>query len=107
VPRLSAGPQAQTLFLAKQGLSLREIATRRGLAESTIASHIESLFMLGDDVNIDGIVPKEKQTAIENALSSQGTQGLTPMKERLGNGYSYDELRIVRAKFNARRAVKA
>ena len=106
VPRLSAGPQAQTLFLAKQGLSLREIATRRGLAESTIASHIESLFMLGNDVNIDNIVPKERQAAIEGALSGLGAQALAPLKEKLGDAYSYDELRIVRAMINSRRLAK-
>src|SRR3989338_2037519 len=101
VPRISAnGDYKQTLFLAKQGLSLREIATRRGLAESTIASHIESLFMLGNDVNIDNIIPKERQDAIEREMSGLATQGLAALKETLGDGYSYDELRIVRAKFN-------
>ncbi len=91
----------KTLELCRQEMALEHIAKVRNLAPSTIASHIEKLLMEGEDVNIDRLVPKEKQEAIRECMELVKTQNLTPLKEQLGDGYSYDELRIARAKINA------
>ncbi|MDI6721449.1 MAG: DNA helicase RecQ [Candidatus Aenigmarchaeota archaeon] len=91
----------QTLGLVKQGLSMEEIAEKRGLIASTIATHIEKLILSGADINIEKFVTAEKQHAIYECMKRLGTQSLTPLKENLGDGYSYDEIRLARAKLAA------
>ncbi|MBI4171029.1 MAG: DNA helicase RecQ [Candidatus Aenigmarchaeota archaeon] len=91
----------KTLELCMRRMTLEQIAASRNLATSTIATHIERLIMAGEDINIDSFVAKEKQTAIKDCMNRLKTQTLTPLKEQLGDNYSYDELRIARAKINA------
>lgn len=88
---------AKTLELCRQGLTLEDIARTRGLAAGTIVSHIEKLLMQGEDIAIDRLVSTEKQRAIVQCMDALGSVYLTPLKERLGDGYSYEELRLVRA----------
>ncbi|MBI2076584.1 MAG: DNA helicase RecQ [Candidatus Aenigmarchaeota archaeon] len=92
----------RTLELCRQGLALDQIAKARGVAPSTIVSHLEKLIATGENVNIDAVVRAEKQRAIENCMGKMDTMSLTALKESLGDDYSYDEIRLVRAKFNAR-----
>ncbi len=87
-----------TLELYKQHLTMHEIAKKRGLALSTIASHLEKLILDGEDISVDSFVDSEKQQHIKQALEELGMQALSPIKEKLGNGYSYEEIRLVRAK---------
>lgn len=88
----------KTLELCKQGMTLEEIAKTRNLATSTIVSHIEKLLMAGEDINIDNFVGIEKQRIIQECMRNLRTPYLTPIKENLGNDYSYEEIRLVRAK---------
>ena len=87
-----------TLELYKQRLSMHEIAKKRGLAVSTISSHLEKLILDGEDISVDSIVDPEKQQRIIQTLKELGMQALSPVKEKLGDGYSYEEIRLVRAK---------
>lgn len=87
-----------TLELYKQHLTIHEIAQKRGLALSTIVSHMENLILDGEDISVDSIVDPEKQKHIKQTLEELGMETLTPVKEKLGSGYSYEEIRLVRAK---------
>lgn len=87
-----------TLDLYKQRLTMREIAQKRDMAVSTIASHLEKLILDGEDISVDSLVEPEKQQRIMQTLKEMGMQTLTPIKEKLGDGYSYEEIRLVRAK---------
>ena len=91
----------QTLELIKQGLALDEIAKKRNLVASTIASHIEKLLLSGEEIDINRFISKERQEIIYQCMQSLGTQALTPIKENLGDDYSYAEIRLVRAKMSA------
>ena len=86
VPTLAAN-YLETLELVNSGLSLSEIAAKRLLSEKEVLFHIESLLVLGRDVNIDNIVTKERQSAIRDALRS----GAKPVA-------SPEEIRIVKMK---------
>lgn len=99
LPPLAKEPNTyrKTLDLMNQGLTIEEIARERGLAHSTIASHIEKLIISGEKINIDRLVGKEKQDAIFKCIQAAGAKDLVPMKELLGDDYSYDEIRLVRA----------
>ncbi|MCF6157094.1 MAG: DNA helicase RecQ [wastewater metagenome] len=87
-----------TLELYKQHCTIQEIAQRRGLAISTIVSHLERLILEGEDISIDRFVNPEKQHRIEQALAESGLKFLNPVKEKLGDDYSYEEIKLVRAK---------
>ncbi len=87
-----------TLGLYKQRLTIREIVQKRDMAVSTIASHLEKLILDGEDVSVDSFVDPEKQQHIKQALKELGMQALSPVKEKLGDKYSYEEIRLVRAK---------
>jgi len=87
----------ETMQLCKQNLSIEEIAQKRKLAPSTIASHIEKLIKSGEDISIDRFVANDKQEYIRKVLSLLGDGLLNPIKEELGDDYSYEEIRLVRA----------
>lgn len=44
------------------------------------------------------MVDSEKQNHIREVLDKLGTERLIPVKEKLGDGYPYEEIRLVRAK---------
>ena len=87
-----------TLELYKHRLTIQEIAVKRGLTLSTIISHLEKLILDGEDISLDSIVSPEKQQRIKQVFMESDTELLTPVKEKLGDDYSYEEIRLVRAK---------
>ena len=91
----------KTLELIQQDMSLDEIAKKRGVVQSTIVSHVEKLILSGETININRFVSQERQEAICCCMQNLKTQKLTLLKENLGDGYSYDEIRLVRAQMNA------
>jgi len=88
-----------TLELYRQDLTIGEIAQKRGLTITTIVSHLEKLILEGEDISIDSFVAPERQLNIKHALEEHGTKSLNPVKEKLGERYSYEEIRLVRAKW--------
>lgn len=96
--RMRIPTEQETLELLKQGMTIKQCAEQRGLATSTIATHIEKLIIAGENIIIDKFVDIEKQRIIRKALLELGADRLSPLKEYLGNEYSYDEIRLVRAK---------
>jgi ATP-dependent DNA helicase RecQ len=88
----------ETLDLDRRGLSIAEIAAKRSMRESTIFDHLLKLMECGYDVKIDRIVPPEKAAAIEQVMNTVGAERLTPIKEQLGDDYSYEEIKIVRSR---------
>ena len=53
--------------------------------------------MAGKIRSIDELVKPEKKQSIQNVITEVGDEFLSPIKEKLGEGYSYDEIRLVRA----------
>ena len=89
----------QTGRLLRQGLSIEEIARRRGLTEGTIVSHLEFLTRAGEELDLDRHLPlpeqREKIAAAFRDLGSLDTV-LKPVKEMVGEDCSYEEIRLVR-----------
>jgi ATP-dependent DNA helicase RecQ len=83
--------------LYKKGYSIREIAFERNLAEETIANHLIKVMKAGESVILDNLIPQEKQEIILKTADSLNTTRLKPIKERLGDDYSWDEIRLVLA----------
>ncbi len=90
--------QLQTLDLYQRGLSFGEIAIERSMRESTIIDHLVKVMECGYDLTLDRIISLDKQEAIERAIKQVGAERLTPIREHLGDSYSYEEIKLVRAK---------
>ena len=90
--------QQETWKLHQQGLSVAEIAETRQLKPKTILTHLSQLLAAGQDVDIDAIVTPERQRQIFRAIFDVGSYAsLTPIRELLGESFSYEEIRMVRA----------
>jgi ATP-dependent DNA helicase RecQ len=78
-------------------MSLSEVAEQRGISETTIRSHLEKLVQEGGTVELDHLMPSEdRRTKIEAAFKEIGEARLTPIKDMLGEDYSWDEIAVVR-----------
>lgn len=88
----------ESMQLYRQGLSVAEIAKKRGLTEETIHEHLIQAFMHGESIAVDSIVPLAKQQTIMQAFHTYGFDRLAPIKSNLGDDYSYSDLRWVKAK---------
>ena len=80
------------LFL--QGKDIKQIAEHRGLADSTIEGHLAHYVGQGI-LDVTALVTEDKITVIKKAFDETGQQGLTAVKEHLGEEYSYGEIRFV------------
>ena len=88
---------ALTLHLLQQGLSVAEIAKERGLSHGTVLAHLERIVKSGETVDITPLLPSpERVERIRATLEVAGDERLAPVKELLGDDYSYDEIRLVR-----------
>jgi ATP-dependent DNA helicase RecQ len=84
-----------TLKLFREGISVEEISRQRGLAVSTIENHLVRFIPTGE-IRVEDLVTKEKIESIRDAIFELNAEnGLTPIKEYLGDEYSYGEIRAV------------
>jgi ATP-dependent DNA helicase RecQ len=93
----SVGTRQQTLALYRQGLNVEDIATERNLKPITIINHLTELAEAGEAVDLDRLVQLEHYEVIVDALQQVGDDLLRPVKDFLGDEYSYEEIRLVRA----------
>ena len=93
----SVGTRQQTLALYRQGLNVEDIATERNLKPITIINHLTELAEAGETVDLDRLVQPEHYEVIVDALQQIGNDLLRPVKDFLGDEYSYEEIRLVRA----------
>jgi DNA-binding CsgD family transcriptional regulator len=91
--------QLETLDLFLKGKSIAEISVERGFSENTIYGHLEFLIEKGLIKNIDKLVDAKKQDKIFAVIKKVGADKLTPIKDELGDDYSWEEIKLTRAKF--------
>ena len=92
----------ESVALANNGLSLTDIAARRGLKASTIANHLSCWIEQGNPLDIDHLLDKEKWTLLEEQFAALGSDFLKPVIEALDGRVNYDEAKIVRACLSVR-----
>ncbi|VVB92183.1 putative ATP-dependent RNA helicase [uncultured archaeon] len=90
-----------TLEMLNKDMDLDEITLKRNLSLNTVYGHIEKLILTGENINIEKFIKKEKIEVISCAILEIGGETLKPIKERLGDNFSYGEIRLVRAKMKA------
>lgn len=86
-----------SLDLFRDGLSIPEIARERSLSVTTIENHLARFIPTGE-VRLDQFVAIEKVEPIREAIEKfSDSNALSPIKEYLGEDYSYGEIRAVMA----------
>jgi len=90
----SSDTKIETFNLYRSGRTIPEIATERGLAATTIEGHL-SYFVQTGEIDVLEFVREDKIPAIKDAVESYGYEKLSPLKEVLGDDYSYGEIRAV------------
>ena len=83
-----------SLEMFRQGKSTQEIAAARNLSVGTVESHLAS-FVLTGELGISELVPERKLSRIMNVVEEIGGNAAFPIKERLGDDYTYGEIRAV------------
>jgi len=94
-PRVLSAKQSLDLF--REGLSIKEIAKKRNIADTTVASHLAE-FVLSGELQITDLVSQEKVdelTPFVQAAIAEDNMRLAPIKESVGEQYSYNDIRFV------------
>ena len=87
---------AKTLELFRQGLPIGEIATQRERSPGTIISHLERLAAHGEEIDVRNLLEPERFDLIRKELERTETPSLSAVRDALGDGYSFDEIRLAR-----------
>jgi ATP-dependent DNA helicase RecQ len=87
----------ESLAYFRKGYSLQKIAGLRGFSAGTISGHLASFIESGEIESIERLVDESKLPAIREAFQKSGYATLSAAKEQLGDAYSYEDLRLVRA----------
>ncbi len=83
-----------SLGMFREGIAIEEIAGRRDLSVSTIEGHLASFIGTGE-VDIKELVPEHKIGPILDAIKAVGATALGPIRSRLGDDYSFGEIKAV------------
>lgn len=84
----------ESFNLYKSGKAVSEIAVERNLATATIEGHLSHYIYTGA-IDVLELVSEEKKLLIKDAVESYGAEKLAPVKEVLGEDYSYGEIKAV------------
>lgn len=107
-PLVVQGPSKtvlETLRLFKDKQTLEGVAAERKLAISTILNHLEEALDAGHVIDTSKLSPppEERFNRIRDTFTELKTSMLGPAKARLGDAYSYDEIRLTRFLLKSRR----
>ncbi len=92
------GRLAETLQAARDGKSLKEVAKARGLALSTVVTHLEELSELGKLTRTDfaHLIPPGALDEIHEALAAAEDDKLSPIFHALHGRHSFETIRLTR-----------
>lgn len=90
-----AGASEQaSLSMFRDGMSIAEIAERRGISPSTVENHL-SAFVADGTLEATKLVSQDKLDQITVAIRQSGqTYAAKPIKDLLGDEFSYGDIRI-------------
>ena len=96
-PKKATSQITYELWIEKN--SIEEIANLRKLNVGTILGHFTKLIQ-DKAVKIDEIMPQDKIEQLSEAFLGYKEESLSPMKEKLGDAFSWDELKLFKASLN-------
>ena len=86
--------QAVTLAFFQSGLTIADIAVERGLAVSTVESHLAQCIGAGE-LTVEAILPTKKIEAIRTYLDTHPTGTLNEAVQAIGDDTTFAEVRYV------------
>ena len=86
--------QETSLDLFKNGMTIPEIASQRGMATSTIEGHLAHFIGTGE-LSINQFVTPERVNIIVDYLDKHKGGNLSDIRTGLNNQYSFGEIRFV------------
>ncbi|MCA9830595.1 MAG: RecQ family ATP-dependent DNA helicase [Dehalococcoidia bacterium] len=96
-PRTLSPTAEVTLELARDGASLGEIAAKRGLSSATITTHLAELLASGAIEDPAPWVDNVTLARIRNVIGDGPAGALSPLREKVGDDVSYEQLHLARA----------
>lgn len=93
-PKEKVSSAAETFTLYQKDPNIEKIAEIRGLAISTIESHLVGFVKTGE-LKVEQVVEPEKIKAIIAIIEKTGAGSTSLLKNALGEDYSYNEIRAV------------
>jgi ATP-dependent DNA helicase RecQ len=91
----------ETLQYYQSGATITEIATMRGLAESTIWGHLAQCVDVGKLEDLSGLLDISEEKKVREVLNKVGSEdGLRPIFEALDEQVDYGKIRLVLALIN-------
>lgn len=97
--KIKGGTRQLTCNLFLSGKSIPEIANERGMAVSTVESHLADGILAGT-IPVEKVLDEKKILKISALIRAQPEYGLKELKDHFGDEFSYGELRMVRASLN-------
>jgi ATP-dependent DNA helicase RecQ len=82
-------------------LTPEEIAAERGISVVTIEDHLVEALESGEELDIERLVDPQRHEQIAGAIRRVGDSLLRPIMDELGGGYSWAEIKLVRASIRA------
>lgn len=88
----------ETFNLFRLGLTPEQIAERRGMAVSTIATHLASLYEKGEEINLQQFLQNDDlQIARQGWRASGFSEQTSKIKEQIGDSLDYAKLHLALA----------
>ncbi len=95
-PERETDTKQQSFEMFKLGNSIEKIAELRELSKVTIEGHLAFYIQQGA-LDIERMMDSSKIPTIQKAIEQIGGKALSPIKEKLGDAYSFGEIRMVMA----------
>ena len=86
----------ETYELWQQKNSIKEIAEIRKFTEETILGHLTKL-IVAKTISINEILPEDKILELTEAFKGYSEESISPLKEKYGEKFSWNELRMFKA----------
>ncbi|MCL9809964.1 helix-turn-helix domain-containing protein [Flavobacterium luminosum] len=86
----------ETFELWQAQNSIKEIAVLRKLTTQTISGHIAKLIEM-QAIKLHEVLPEDKIQELSEAFKGYQEESLTPLKEKYGDQFTWDELRMFKA----------
>lgn len=85
-----------TLEMVKVGKSIKEIANERQLSVGTISTHCARLVML-EKMELRNVMDAKMISELEDVFSDYEGGSMSDLKEKVGNKFTWDELKLYQA----------
>jgi uncharacterized protein YpbB len=85
-----------TLRLIKKGESIESIARERQLSEGTISAHCVRLLKT-EKIDLKDVMDSKRINELYDIFEEYQGGSMTPLKEKAGEEYSWDELKLYQA----------